>query len=762
MFARLRLPLFAVNLLILALAVTALAAGGKAPLDPAYLDAPLEAPGEWFDSQRAVGMDRTAYADAIEAANQVEEVPGTWNLLGPTNIGGRVADVAIDAKAADTVYAATATGGVWKSTDKAGTFKPSWPANVTQAVGALAAGSDGALYAGTGEASPGGGSITYGGTGIYRSTDGAKTWEHVGLPTSGAFGRIAVDPKDPKTIFAAASGNLYVPAGQRGLWRSTDGGDSWKKVLSGDNNTTGAVDVSIDPKNTDNILASMWDHYRTPDGRFYAGVGSAVYRSTDGGDTWTRINDVTMPAATDNGRIGVTFSPADPSRAYAIIANKLDGTFGAFFRSNDGGATWTKTPVASGSMSQSSFGWWFGRIFADPNQKDRIFVPGVSLVTSTNGGDTFITADPSVHADQHSMVWDPKVADRVYLGNDGGMYRSDNDGAAFTGASDQGWTQHYSVDVGEKIPQHVATGLQDNGCNHAYLLDGGANTKGTWTTLGTCGDGLATLINPEDDVTTYSCSQYGSCGRQRAGVPDVTFARPAGARRGWFTPFEFSPNDADIMYFGTDKVSRSTNGGTTWTLISGDLADPDEKLEQVDPHSGYKIRGVVTAIGIGKNDPKTVYAGTDNGRLWVTNNADAGSAAAVQWTEITAENLPGNRWITRITVDPADAKKAYVTYSGYRSGNDGPHVFYTQDGGASFTDLSGNLPLAPVNDIVQAGNKLVTATDVGVFVSDTAGVWKRLGTNLPTVPVTDLRYHAGTKSVTAATFGHGIQRITLQ
>jgi photosystem II stability/assembly factor-like uncharacterized protein len=760
--ARSRVALMAANLLVLALAVATLAAGSPTDIGdiaPQLLDEPLAAPADWFDGQRAVGADRDAYARAIAAAAEADEVGGEWTLLGPRNIGGRVTDLVVDPTTPDQIFIAAASGGVWKSSDAGLTFDRAWPDDITQATGAMAVTPDGTLFVGTGETSPGGGSLVYGGTGIYRSADGGQTWEHLGLETSGAFGRIAVHPTNPDVIYAAASGNLFVPGGERGLYRSTDGGDTWERILEGANATTGAADLSIDPANPDNILVTMWDHHRTPDARIYAGEGSGLYRSTDGGETWTRAPEVTMEEPGDTGRIGVAFSPADPSRAYAVIANRLNGTYGGFFRSDDGGATW-QAVSATGSIagSQSSFGWWFGRVFPDPDEPDRLFVPGVSLTVSTNAGSSFTTSGLGVvHADQHAMAWDPRHDERVYLGNDGGVYRSERDGdeGTWIPGQVQGWTQHYSVDVGEMSGSYVVSGMQDNGCHRTFSPDNGMVSSMTWTPVNAlCGDGLATLIKPTDETITYACSQYGGCGRQRLGAPDLTFRNPAG-RKGWFAPIEFAPTDPDVMYYGTEQVHRSTNGGTSWTDITG--FDMSGVEDQTDPHNGYKIRGVVTAIGIGSTGHTgTVYAGTDNGRLWVTRDLGA------NWTEIVDETLPQGAWITRVTVDPADAATAYVSYSGYRGGDDTPHVFTTTDAGQTWTDITGNLPPAPVNDVVLAQDGvLVAATDVGVFLRNEAGDWLRVGTNLPTVPVLDLRWHAGTGTLTAATFGHGIQRIEL-
>lgn len=747
---------------------------GFAPVDQTQLLKPngeplLESepnsPGaDWLMDQRSgkrSTISRSAYQRALTQAARADErtaqvapeVAGAeWELLGPTNIGGRVAEVAIDPLAQDTVYAATASGGVWKSVDAGANWTYSWDPDITQALGALAVTPDGTLFAGTGESNPGGGSITYGGAGIYRSTDHGATWEFVGLRQSGAFGRIVVDPANPERIFAAASGDLYKKDGDRGLYLSEDGGDHWTRVLEGENGTTGAADVAIDPANPDNILVGMWDHERVPAMRLYAGVGSGVWRSTDGGETFTEIS-IPHGLTEDNvGRIGVAFAPSDPNRAYAYVANNLAGSGVGMFRSDDGGATFTKTAVAGGSLSQSSFGWWFGRIWVDPANRDTVWIPGVSLLRSTNGGDSF-SGVSGVHADQHAMAWDPKVPNRVYLGNDGGMYRSDNNGSSWIGATSQGWTQHYSVDVGELNPDHVVTGLQDNGCNKNWDSEG-ATGPGGWVGIG-CGDGLETLINPTHEKTLYACSQYGACSILIDGAPVGPPMVRADVREGWWTPIIFDPTNSNTMYFGSNMVERSLNGGLTFTAISPDLSKNET---QTDPHTGYKIRGVVTAIAASKSTPGVVWAGTDDGQLWKSTDA---VLAQPTWTK---QDYPGlsETWITRVAIDPADANVVYVTFSGYREGVDAARILKTTNGGSTWTDISTNLPAAPVNDIIVAGDQLVAATDVGVFISDAVGNnWLRLGADLPVSPVIELRYHQATNTITAATFGHGIRRTTL-
>jgi len=749
--------------------------------------------GEWLIAQRAgeSGTVRTvAFRRALDQAVDLSRATArttpkladaAWTHLGPTNIGGRVSEIAVDPTADDTVYAATASGGMWKSTDGALTWDYAWAPGITQAMGAVAVGSDGTIYAGTGEPNPGGGSITWGGTGLYRSRDDGATWQHIGLPTSGAIGRIAVDPKDPKRVFVASAGNLFVPGGERGLYRSLDGGDSWELLLAGENATTGAADVAIDPVNSNNILVGMWDHQRLPTHRVYAGPGSGVFRSTDGGATW---QEATLPgnvAPNEVGRIGVAFAASDPTRAYAVVANKLNGTAVGLWRSNDGGATWSRTAASPGSLSQSSDGWWFGKIWVDPGDKERLFVAGLELVESTNGGGSFTAHSNTtagvvtganqvlVHADQHGMAWDPNAAGRVYLANDGGVYRSDANGRIGTwiGAAVQGWTQHYSVDVSEQNPNRVVSGLQDNMCQRNYV-GGNVGHPHTWTKYGLCGDGLQTLINFEDDRLVYGCAQYGgNCSRtEDGGVAFRFLGGTTSDRRGWWAPMLFDPADADVMYFGGNIVNRSSDGGLSWSAISPDLTtDPP----QLDPNTGYRIFGTITTIAVAPSDSKALYVGTDDGLLWRTTNTGQ------SWTQLQdgdADNdLPGT-WVTRVAVDPANPDVAYASFSGFRGGDNAPHVVRTTDGGATWSDVSGDLPDAPVNEILALpGGRLVVGTDVGVFLSEdadtvqvtdtTSASWLAVGSGLPAVPILDLRHHKGTNTLTAATFGHGIQRVTL-
>jgi photosystem II stability/assembly factor-like uncharacterized protein len=694
---------------------------------------------------RARAAARRAAPDQLAA----QVAAAKWQFVGPRNVGGRVVDVAVDPVHPDTIYVAAATGGIWKSTDAGAHFESVWPASNTQSMGALVMTSDGTLFAGLGESNPGGGSITYGGSGVYRSVDRGATWQQVGLANSGRIGRIAVDPHDPKHIWVAASGDLFNPGGERGVYESTDGGSTWALVLAGDNDTTGAVDLAIDPRDPNRVFAAMWDHRREADLRRYGGFGSGLYRSGDGGTTWERLgNGLPAPDATI-GRIGVAVAATNPQRVYAIVI-RTDGFFQGFYRSDDGGNSWINLPSDPNNQdslasAQASFGWWFGKLWVDPVNEAHVFAAGVFLCESQDGGVTF-TPHFSPHADHHAMVWDPKVPNRVYLGTDGGTYRSDINGTAdeWTKAVHEPFTQFYSVDVSEQDASRILGGTQDNYVLRSY---GGAGWNGI-----AFGDGLAALINPVNQDLVYGCIQYGNCVRSTDGGNTATyFTGPIGApRRNWFAPLEFDRSNPAILYYGGVRVHRSTNNALNWTPISPDLTGGPGRDH---PRTVF---GTITTIGIGKNDPNRLLAGTDDGRLWFSPNLGG------SWTRVTDPDVPGT-WVTRAVVDPLNALVGYATFSGFRaSGSSLPYVLKTTDGGETWTNIAGDLPQAPVNDIVVLGSALYVGTDVGVFLSTDGGAtWVTAGEDLPNVPVTDLEYRAASNSLYAATFGRGIYTLQL-
>jgi len=342
------------------------------------------------------------------------------------------------------------------------------------------------------------------------------------------------------------------------------------------------------------------------------------------------------------------------------------------------------------------------------------------------------------------MIWDLKVPGRVYLGNDGGTYRSDVNGShdQWTFAVSQPFTQFYSVDVSEQDTTRVVGGAQDNGVNRSY---GGAS----WNTyIG--GDGEEALIDPADQNMVYGCSQYGECSRSTNGGTtnsDFTGATVS-SRRNWFSPLQFDPSNSAVLYYAGNQVNRSADHAVHWSVVSPDLTGGPGR----DPNYPF---GTITTLAAAKMDSNRLFAGTDDGRVWFTTNL------GVNWTRVIDPNLPGT-WVTRVAADPASSSVAYATFSGFRSGMQLPYVLKTIDGGTTWTSIVGNLPQAPVNDVVVVGSSLYVATDVGVFASDDGGTtWSTAGAKLPNVPVTDLEYVAASNSLYAATFGRGIFSLTL-
>jgi photosystem II stability/assembly factor-like uncharacterized protein len=689
------------------------------------------------------GLPRHAYDQAAAEALAVPTAGGAWSLLGPANIGGRVVDMALDPSHPDTLYIATASGGLWRSTDLGATFAPAWPDTQTQAMGAVAIAPDGTIYAGTGEPNPGGGSLTYTGTGLYRSTDGGAHWTASGLPDSGAIGHIAIDPRNPQRIFVAATGSLFNPGGERGVYRSDNGGASWTRVLAPANDTTGATEVMFTPGNPQRMYSIMWDHRRQPNKRQYSGAGSGVYRSDDGGVTWRRLDSL-VPAAPDLGRIGVGIAPSEPNRMYAIVGRGPNSSnfFDGFYTSANGGDTWTRLPDSEPlEENQSSYAWWFAKIWVDPSDPTHLHAAGIELLTSHDSGLTWSSTDDP-HPDHHAMLWDPNNPGRVYLGNDGGVYRSESNGdSGWIKSQYQPFTQFYSAAITPQDVTRVSGGTQDNG----NLRSWGKN-NGVWNQY-VGGDGEENLINPTNVNNVFACFQYGNCFRSTdGGKKNIAFTGATTAdRRNWFTPVQFDPNNPNVMYYGGNRLNRSTDNGLTWTPISPDLTG--------GPSQDSYPFGTITTVAAAQSDPNTIWVGTDDGRVWVTRNLGA------TWTL----RLSGQPWITRVAVDPSSPTTVYVTLSGYRSGSYAPHVMVTRDGGVTWNDLTGNLPVAPVNDVVLGtGTTLFVATDQGVFVSPAGdGVWSRLGTGLPLVPVDDIEYDPGHHRLVAATFGRSIYELTV-
>jgi photosystem II stability/assembly factor-like uncharacterized protein len=840
-----RLVLLVIGALVVVAIVTTTSVTAKR--GPARAAAPVpwngaekdsEGPQSFLDLAASSG-DPVTQAEVKRAAAQADALPDAtstrWQFVGPSNVAGRVTDLAIDPTTTpSTVYASIGSGGVFKSTDAGNVWTPAWPTRSNQAVGALARGSDGTLYAGTGEGSnPSGGGSTFMGDGLYKSTDGGATWQLSGLPDSGAFARIVVNPDNPKEVWAAAAGSLTWVSGQRGLYHSTDGGDTWQLALAPTGDHVGAADVSLQPGHPNVILASMWDHYRNNGSFYYGGVGSGLYRSTDDGQTWTRedSSDINGPLCTwdvtktglnvsdDLGHIGVAFAPSDPNRAYIQFAT-ANGPDKGFYSSNDGGQTWT-CGGESGTTT-GGYEWVFSRVWVDPADENHLFAGNVDMRESGDGGKTWINntawssavvqpktfALDTLHADQHAMAWDPNVPKRVYVGNDGGAYRSDTDGDQPNGAlptsslatkknwlhgTIEPWTQPYHLSVSQQDASRQVIGLQDNGSSRTWTAGVEPTDLTAWNQYGG-GDGFEVQIDPTNQLRYYECLQPTppsiSCARRvdaaATGSTSSTTSNfstppwPSSTRVEVAMPMILDPADPNVVYVAGTSIARSGQGvvsGTgAWTLISPTTPDDPNSLPGVVPNpeinrdTYYKNEfGAVTAIGPAKTTgtattpASTIYAGTDTGLLWKTTNATASPASGVQWTRLGVGVLPGT-WVTSITVDPTNADHVYVSFSSYKEGDRAANVWETGDGGTTWRNISSDIPNAPVWHVMydQPNGVLYAGENLGVFEStDDGGHWFDLSAGLPNAPILDMGLSADHSTLFVANYGRGVYELPL-
>lgn len=711
-------------------------------------------PSEWFFMQRAYPLGEVPlekYYEAIEQTKQIKalsksSLTNPWVLRGPINIGGRISDIEMSPASFDTIYAGVASGGVFKSVDQGLNWFPIFDETYTMSIGDLVVDpiNPNIIYVGTGEVNGGGGSVTYGGNGVYKSTDAGTTWNHIGLTATEYISRIIVDPINPQRIFLGAMGKLFGKNSERGLYRSTDGGVTWENKLF-ISDSTGCIDITINPSDPNIVYAAMWERIRRPDRRSYGGPTCGLYRSTDGGENWIELTNGLPNNSPNVGRIGISICESSPNIIYAIYADNI-GYFAGVYKSTNSSDSWVRTTDGALSNLFSSFGWWFGNIRVDPSNPNNVFVMGLDVYKSSNGGSSWFYSSGSMHVDQHGMYIHPTNSNFIVAGNDGGVYKSSNSGSSWSFITTMPITQFYTCEVDYQFPNRSYGGTQDNGTNRTMA----GNLNDWQQILG--GDGFYVLVDPTNNNYVYAEYQYGGFARSTNGGSSFTYGLngvSGSDRFNWSTPYIIDPANASTLYLGTHRIYKSTNRAGSWTAISPDLTNGSP--------GGNQVYGTITTIASSPSDPNTIYAGTDDANVWVTTNG------GTNWAKIST-SLP-TRWVTRVAVDPDNAMTAYVTLSGYRYDEYLPHVFRTTDAGINWLDISSNLPDAPVNDIIvdpDSTGRLYVGTDVGVFVSENLGSsWSYLGENLPNAPITDLVLHNPTKTLIAATYGRSMYAIDL-
>lgn len=665
-----------------------------------------------------------------------------WEFTGPLNIGGRLTDIEMISGTQNTVYVGAASGGVFKSIDSGNSWQPIFDDQPMLAIGDIVVASSNTdiVVVGTGEVNAGGGSLAYDGDGIYLSTDAGLTWENKGLQDTGSIGKILIHPSNPDIMVVGAMGPLFRNDSNRGIYKTTDGGDTWNQVLFIADNV-GIIDMSIHPTNPEIMYAAAWQRERTPENRIYGGEGSDLYRSVDGGETWSILGGGLPTDGDLKGRISIDISQSNPSILYASYADAF-GNIQGIYKTEDGGDTWeTKN---SSQLTNVGFHWWFGGLFINPQNPDEVYHVGFDMQKTTDGGDSWQDTFVGVHVDQHALAFDSVNPSTVFVGNDGGLYKSSNSGSTSVLDVTLPITQFYRMYVDPSNPAKIYGGAQDNSTMRtttAGLSD--------WTIING-GDGFQPLVNNENTNLIYALSQFGNLSRSvndAASFNQILSGIPGGDRRNWDTPIAFDPQNNDILYYGTQRVYKSENQGSSWTAISPDLTSGTS--------TGNLTFGTLTTIDISPLDSSIIYVGTDDGNVWQT--TDGG----INWNNIGL-GLP-DRWVTRIQASPNTVDEVFVTFSGYRFGEDDGHVFKSTNNGLDWTDLSDNIPDIPVSDIeIDPFDNLFLATDIGVLSSNDGGdTWFPFGDNVPSLIVTDLHYDEGSEFLYAATYGRSMYKIDI-
>ncbi len=755
--------------------------------------------------------------------------------IGPSIMSGRVTALAVNSKNPSEFYVGYASGGVWHTTNNGTSFTPILDTSPTQNVGSLAVDwKNNIIWVGTGEVNSS--RSSYSGIGILKSSDNGKTWENMGLTDSHHISKILINPKNANEIIVGVLGHLYSSNNQRGIFKTTDGGKTWKKTLFV-NNQTGVVDVSVNPRNFNELYASTWDRERKAWNFKGNGAGSGIYKSTDGGDTWTLVSTQKsgFPTGEGVGRIGVAVF--DANTVYAIVDNQNrspkindeldkkgltkedfktmsiasflemeDTKINAFlksnnfpekysakglkkrvknneikpldlaiyiedantllfdtpvigaqvYKSNDGGKTWKKTHKGFLEDLYYSYGYYFGRIHVSPQDVNHIYVYGVPILSSKDGGKTFASINgDNVHADHHDLWINPFNPNHLINGNDGGVNISYDDGKHWVKCNTPSVGQFYSVNIDFEKPYNVYGGLQDNG-----VWTGSHTNKENvvWHQTGDYpfdiimgGDGMQVQIDSRNSNIVYTGFQFGNYFRLNRETDEQTYIQPKHKlgekpyRFNWQTPILLSSHNQDILYLGGNKLMRSMNQGNDWEAISPDLTKGGKK--------GNVPYGTLTSISESPFQFGLLYTGSDDGIVFISK--DAGS----NWTSIS-KNLPKDLWVSRVIASQHNKSRVYLTLNGYRNDDFNPYVYVSDDYGTTWNNIVSNLPKSPVNVIKEDPknpNLLYIGTDNGAYVSFNNGQnWQRIENNLPAVAVHDLVIHPTENEMVLGTHGRSL------
>lgn len=693
-----------------------------------------------------------------------------WRGIGPALMSGRISDIVVHPSDQSTWYVAVGSGGVWKTTNSGTTWTPIFDGQVSYSIGCITLDPNDAdiVWVGTGE-NVGGRHVAYG-DGVYRSLDGGQTWEHKGLKNSEHIGNIIVHPEDSNTVYVAAQGPLWSAGGDRGLFKTTDGGENWEKLL-GDDQYTGVNEVRMDPRDPDILYAATHQKLRTVAALINGGPGSGIHKSMDGGKTWRELK--TGLPSEDMGKIGLAISPQNPDVVYATI--ELDWREGGFWRSINAGASWEKR---SDYVSGGTGPHYYQEIFASPHKFDRIYQMDPTMHVSEDGGKTFVpVGEKWKHGDNHALAFSPHDPDYLLVGTDGGVYESWDLGKNYKFVSNLPITQFYKVAVDYDVPfYNVYGGTQDNntqgGPSRTANVHGIRNSDWFVTLFG---DGHQPAVDYSNPDIVYSEWQEGNLVRYDRNTGEIVYIKPQpgkdepAERFNWDAPILISPHDPATIFYASQRVWRSDDRGDSWTAISGDLTRDMQRLEMpmMDDRSwsvdslwdlwAMSNFSTITSLSQSPTDANIIYAGTDDGLVQVTE--DGGQT----WRKIPVGEMPGvpdMAFVNDIKADLHDANTVYVCLDNHKEGDFRPFVMKSTDRGKSWTAITGDLPERHlVWRLVQDHEDpklLFVGTEFGVFFTRNDGQnWIELSGGLPTISFRDLAIQTRENDLVGATFGRG-------
>ena len=722
---------------------------------------------------------RTTPASFDADSARLAELP--WRSIGPAVTSGRVVDFAvpegpksqIGERLGQLFYVASASGGVWKTANGGTTWEPIFDRQGSASIGdiAVAPSNPDIIWVGTGEANNQRSSSW--GDGVYKSENGGKTWTNTGLRKSEHIGRVIVHPTNPQIVFVASVGPLWGAGGERGLFRTADGGRTWKNVKNIDTHT-GFTDVIFDPTNPDVIYAASLQRERRPYTYVGGGPGSGLWKSIDGGDTWTRLTEG-LPKG-DVGRIGLDVSRSSPNIVYATIETRVTGngaatgnTEASVYRSDDYGASWQKMGTGS------SYPWYMGQIRVDPTDPERVYFMGVPLQVSTDGGRTFRNTANAAHVDHHAMWIDPTDPDHLIIGSDGGVYISHDRGRTVDFAPNLPIAQYYAIATDLRQPfYYVYGGLQDNSSwgGPSQTRNRQGITNGDWIKT-TGGDGFYAMIDPTDPNTVYGESQGGDIVRYDVRTGEQKTIKPLPEfggkpyRWNWSSPMLLSPYDHNTIYFGANYLFKSTNRGDAWTRLGSDFTrqrnrDSLRVMGKIWPrnaiarHQGTADYGNISTIDESPIRRGLLYVGTDDGVISISRDGGA------TWKRITKfPGVPDETYVSRVVASRFNEGTVYATMDNHRNNDFKPYVLKSTDYGANWTQITGNLPASAsvqvVREAIVEPNLLFAGTEFGAFYSANGGsAWTQLKYNMPTVAVHDIVVHPRENDLVIGTHGRGI------